>query len=218
MLSAIRNFAKSWVAAVLIGLLVISFAIFGIGDVFQTSGGDWVVRAGDRSVKAAEFSRIFDNVKAEATKQSGRPIANQEAVERGLHLRVLGDLAQAEGFAEVLRRMRLVPSDNLVVKEIEKAPIFFDPVSGRFDQALYERQLGENGLTPERFEGFLRDEIAQSHFGSAVVAGLKAPRAYAAAAQAFEAEVRDLSLLLVHPGAVEQPADPTEAQLVAFMQ
>ena len=33
MLAAIRTFAKSWVAAVLIGLLVVSFAVFGISDV-----------------------------------------------------------------------------------------------------------------------------------------------------------------------------------------
>ena len=35
MLTALRAFAKTWVAAVLIGLLVVSFAVFGIRDVFR---------------------------------------------------------------------------------------------------------------------------------------------------------------------------------------
>jgi peptidyl-prolyl cis-trans isomerase D len=218
MLTALRAFAKSKAAVVLLGLLIVSFAVFGIGDVFQNQTGDWVVRAGSRKVAAAEFSRIFDNVKAEAQQQAQRPINNQEAVERGLHLRVLNDLAQAEALAEIMRRAGLVPADELVAAEIRKAPVFFDAVSGRFDEAAYQRQLAENKLTPERFEGFLRDEIAQSHFVAAVVGNLRAPRVYAAAAQAFEGEVRDLSMLIVHPGLVQAPPAPTDAQLTAFMQ
>ncbi|HMP63234.1 MAG TPA: SurA N-terminal domain-containing protein, partial [Phenylobacterium sp.] len=35
MLTAFRAFAKSWVAALLIGLLIISFAVFGMSDVLR---------------------------------------------------------------------------------------------------------------------------------------------------------------------------------------
>ena len=50
MLSATRKFAKSWVAAVLIGLLVISFAIFGINDAFNGNYTDDVIKAGSRAL------------------------------------------------------------------------------------------------------------------------------------------------------------------------
>jgi peptidyl-prolyl cis-trans isomerase D len=50
------------------------------------------------------------------------------------------------------------------------------------------------------------------------VAGLRAPRLYAAAAQVFESEVRDLSLALVHPGLIGEVPQPTDAQLTTFMR
>ena len=54
MLASIRAFAKSPAAAVLIGLLVVSFAVFGIRDVFKgQAAGDAVVKVGSRSLSPA---------------------------------------------------------------------------------------------------------------------------------------------------------------------
>jgi peptidyl-prolyl cis-trans isomerase D len=60
--------------------------------------------------------------------------------------------------------------------------------------------------------------VAQQHFVSGRGRGLRAPRVFAAAAAAFESEIRDVSLALVHPGLVERPAPPTDAQLNAFLR
>ena len=70
MLSATRKFAKSWVAAVLIGLLVISFAIFGINDAFNGNYTDDVIKAGSRTVSGPDFRREFDNFRKGAEEQA----------------------------------------------------------------------------------------------------------------------------------------------------
>ena len=218
MLAAIRKFAKSWVAKILLGFLVVSFAIWGINDWFQPQTGDWVVKAGSRTVTTADFDQQFDQYKQALQQQVGQPLTNQQLVERGLHTRMLDELATREAFLEHLRRLNIIPADALVAEKLKSTPIFFDPVTGRFDQQAYESQLQRNNLTPEKFEALLRDDIAQDHYGSAVLAGLRAPRIYAAAAQAYESEMRDASVLIVHPGLVEAPPQPTDAQLTAFMQ
>ena len=46
MFAALRAFAKSWVAAILIGLLIVSFAVFGINDIFTGPVGSSVISAG----------------------------------------------------------------------------------------------------------------------------------------------------------------------------
>ena len=81
MLLAVRKFAKSWVAAVLIGLLVISFALFGINDVFKGGTSNYVVTAGSRKVSTADFKREFDNFRKNAEQQMGQPISVELAVE-----------------------------------------------------------------------------------------------------------------------------------------
>lgn len=217
MLVATRKFAKSWVAAILIGLLVISFAIFGINDVFKGNFSSDVVTAGSRHVSAADFKREFDNFRKNAEQQMGQPVSVEVAVENGLDKRVLDELASREAFGELLRKAGVRPSDKLLAAEIQKIPAFFDQVSGRFDKALFEQRLNEAGLTPEKFDTVMRDEIAESHTASAMVNGLRVPRAYSALGAIYETEARDIGFFSIDPRSVPEPARPTDAQLTAFM-
>ena len=135
MLSATRAFAKSWVAAVLIGLLIVSFAVFGINDVFKGNLGDAVISVGSRKVTTADFKREFDSYKSRMEQQMGQPIPLEVAAENGLDRQVLSGVATREAFAELLSRSGIRPSDSLIVSGINKIPAFFDQVSGRFDKA-----------------------------------------------------------------------------------
>lgn len=218
MLSATRQFAKSWVAAVLIGLLVVSFAIFGVNDAFQGNYTNDVVKAGSRHVSGPDFRREFDNFRKGAEEQTKRPITIEEAVEAGLDRRLMEEIATRESFGEMLRKIGIHPSDRLMESELRKIPAFFDQVSGAFDKALYQQRLSENGLTPARFETLLRDQIAESHTAAAMVNGLRVPRAYGALTAIYEMEARDVGYFMIDPRSVAQPAQPTDAQLQAFMK
>ena len=134
MLAAIRTFAKSWVAAVLIGLLVISFAVFGISDVFNAKITDAVVTAGSREVSSSDFKRMFENYKTQAEQRTGQPVSTEEAVKGGLDERVLTEIADNEGLAELIRISGIQPGDKLIGKEISKTTAFFNPISGQFDE------------------------------------------------------------------------------------
>lgn len=218
MLAAFRVFAKSWVAIGLIGLLIIAFAVFGIQDVFSHRMGDSVVVAGSRKVSPNDFRREFDAMRKRAEEQMGQPVSTEVAAENGLDRQVLQGLATREAFAELLHRMGIRPSDKDVVAQIAKIPAFFNPVSGKFDKALYQQRLAQNEMNPQRFEGLLRDEMAQQHVVSALTQALAAPRAYSALAAIYALENRDISYLTVEPGGVPRPAAPTDAQLTAFMK
>ena len=218
MLSATRKFAKSWVAAVLIGLLVISFAIFGINDAFKGNYTNDVIKAGSRHVSGPDFKREFDNFRKGAEEQAKQPISIEQAVQFGLDKRLLEELATREAFGEMLHKIGIRPSDRLVSAELRKIPAFFNPISGAFDKTLYAQRLAENGLTPARFDTMMRDQIAESHAVSAMVNGLRVPRAYSALGAVFEMEARDVGFFTVDPRSVPAPTLPTDAQLTAFMK
>src|SRR5690606_12165238 len=112
MLAATRRFAKSWAAALIIGLLIISFAVFGINDVFNFSFSNAVIKAGDREVSQAQFSRRFDNVKSNIEAQQGRPVTVQELDERGLVSAILDSIAGEEGFFAWAWRAGLRPAQS----------------------------------------------------------------------------------------------------------
>lgn len=219
MFAALRAFSKSWVAAILMGLLIVSFGVWGIRDVFHGRiSGDAVIIAGSRTVSASDYRREFDQFKGRLEQQTGQQIPNDVAAANGLDREVLEGLATREAFAELLRRIGIVPSDKLIAQQIDKIPAFFDPVTGRFDKRAYAQTLASNDFTPPRFEAEMRDDIAQQHLGTAIVAGLVVPRAYTAMAAVFELEGRDVAFLAIDPKSVPQPPAPTDAQLTTLMK
>ena len=218
MLSTIRAFAKSPYAAVLIALLIVSFAVFGIRDVFRAKVADAVIVAGGRTVSAADYKRAFDGYKAQVEQQAGRSITPELAAANGLDRQVLEGVATRESFADLLNNIGLRPADKLIAAEIQKIPAFFDQVSGRFDEKAYKQKLGENGMTPAVFESRMRDEITQDQVAKGLIAGMRAPRAYTAMAAIYGLESRDLGYFVVEPGSVPQPAAPTDAQLTELMK
>ena len=219
MLAAFRAFAKSWVAAVLMGVLIFAFAVWGIRkDVFTAHVSDWVISAGSRTVTSARFKREFDSQKARVEQQMGQPITTEMAAANGFDRQVLEGLASQEAFYELLRKIGVQPSDKLEVGEIQKIPAFFDQVSGRFDKTAYQQRLQENGLTVPVFEQMIHDDIAAQHLVIGIAGGLVVPRAYTAMAAVYGLENRDIALMLVTPQSVPAPTPPSDEVLAAFLK
>lgn len=225
MLAGFRTFAKSPLAVLLFGLLIVSFAVFGISDVFKGPRGSAVVDAGSRTISPQDFKQRYDNYRKELERQNGEALTPDQAVERGVDRQILQELVLQQSIDAAIHDMGVIPSDklvgNIVHEQMSQLPPTqrpFNPITGKFDPKAYEALLAQNNLTPQAYEAALRDEIAQAHFFSAIAGGLKAPRMYAALQGAYLLEARDISAFAVNPSSIEQPAPPTDAQLTAFMK
>ncbi|HEX7886381.1 MAG TPA: SurA N-terminal domain-containing protein [Phenylobacterium sp.] len=218
MLANIRNFAKSWPARILMAVLAVSFVGWGVNRTGAgVVAGDQVVKVGSRTINSVEFRSEYDNYKKRLEQQQGQPITLEQAQAANLDAVVLNGVATRESFSEMMSRIGIKPSDQLILAQIEKIPAFFDPISGRFDKKTFQQRLAENGMNPERFDAVLRDEIASQQWAMAMQNGLTVPRSYGALASVFALESRDLAYVTLGPNAVPQPAPPTEAQLQAFI-
>lgn len=220
MISQFRSFSKSPFAVGLFVLLLISFAVFGISDVFRSGPiKDAVVQAGSRAVTAAQFKQMFDGYRKQLEQQNqGQPITVEDAVANGLDRRLIENLAYTESLAAQVTKMGLRPSDKQVVSEIAKIPAFFDQISGRFDRPTYQQRLQEAGLTEPTFEASLRDEIAQNQLISGLASGLTAPRTYGAMVALYNREGRNVDWFAVGPRSVQAPPKPDDATLNAYLK
>ncbi len=220
MLSYIRAFAKSPFATGILGLLIVAFAIFGIGDVFrQGNFQDAVVKAGSRPpITSARFKQMFAADKNQIERRAGQPVSNEDAIAHGFDKQVLSDVTLSESFAAMMGRMGVHPSDELIAGELRKIPAFFSPISGAFDKTAYERALAAQGLTPMQADNDFRDEIAQQHFVAAMAAGLKPPAIYGVVSATYLHQQRNFTWFPLGPQTVGAPIKPTDAQLIAFMK
>ncbi len=220
MLATIRRFAKSPAASLLLTLLVASFAVFGISDVFRNIGGrDAVVQAGGRVTTSAQFRAMFDRyLQGMAQKNGGQAPTIPEAAAQGLDAQALNEVAYEEAAAAAIDKAGVRPGDAQIAGELQKAQRFFNPVTGAFDKRAYQSFLRDNHVSAAELEGNLRDQIAQRHYLTGLVAALQAPRVYTLVNAALNTETRDFSFVTLDAKAVPAPPKPTDAELQAFLK
>lgn len=220
MLSAIRAFAKSPFATGLLAILIVSFGIWGIKDVFRSGGySDLVVRAGSRlPVTKAQFKQTFTEEKANQERQSGQTLSTEDAVKGGLDRYVAERLAASEALGALMTAEGINPADQLVANEIRKITVFFNPITGQFDKDVYRRELASRNLTEAQADSEFRDTIAQHQYLAALAAGLKAPRVYGLVQAAIQKQGLDFAWFPLGPTAVAAPAAPTDADMNAYLK
>ncbi len=150
MMESMRNAAKSWVAKLLIGLLAVSFGVWGIADVFRGYSSGALATVGKVEITAQEFSRAFNQYLQNFARQTGQPIDQEQAKKLGIDRAVLNNLIESAAIDNEALSMKLAVSDATLAREVMENPAFQD-ASGKFDPELFKRILTSNGLSEAAF-------------------------------------------------------------------
>jgi len=217
MLSQMRTFARSWLAYLLLFVLAVAFAIWGVNDVFSGVGSQNVAQVGGRSVSPVQLTRELQ-LTLRAQRQQGNNISQEEAIAAGLHTRLLDGMITRLALYAYGERLGVSASDAQVAERIRQIPSVNNPVSGGFDETAYAAFLTEMGYNRSEFENDVRGDITTQMLMEAMVAGLRAPSSYGALVLAYESEQRTVSIAEAPLSAAGRIPPPTEAQLQAFYE
>ena len=77
-MNSLRRAASGWTAKLLLGLLVVSFAVWGIGDVFRSGASNAVLSVGETSVPLQEYALAYNQVRRSIAQQIGRVPTREE--------------------------------------------------------------------------------------------------------------------------------------------
>lgn len=215
MLESLRNSVNSWTAKVLLALLVVSFAVWGISDVFTNRLASTVATVGEEPVTTEEFAAAFQNDLQSLQRQAGRAVSIPEARQLGREQVVLARLSTRKALNAEAESMGLSASPEAVRRAIETAPVFQGP-DGTFNRYSYESTLRQEGLDTREYEDGVRQDLARNAMMQAVGAGTAAPRALAEALHRYRNQQRVLDYILLSKADAEDPGEPTEEQIVAF--
>lgn len=212
MLQAIRKQTKSWLVGILFGLLILSFAIWGIGDIFRGGGRAIVVaEVGDVRISTVDFSRAFQR----QIRQFGGQIDSELARQLGFVDQVLARMVRRTLFDLGAARAGIAIGDDLVRAIIFATPAFHDE-SGRFDRSLFEQFLFQAGLTEEAYVTLLRRDLARGQLTGAITAGGTAPDRLVDALYRHRREQRVADVVTVVTDSVGGIDEPDDATLGAF--
>jgi len=217
MLDALRNSAKSWVVKVLLGLLVLSFGVWGVsGTIFQGVGST-VVSVGETRVTPIEYRLAYDRQIAIVSRQFGTRLTTEQARALGLENQVLGQVVSNAALDEQSRRMNLGLSKDRLATIIADDPAFRG-INGRFDRATFANLLRNVGMTEEDFIVSQESAAIRSQIVEAMSDGYEAPATVMKALYQFENEERTFDYVVLNRDIVGEIADPSETDLQSYFE
>jgi peptidyl-prolyl cis-trans isomerase D len=217
MLNALRKGAATWVAKILFGLLVLSFAAWGVGDWTGSFSREKLAEVGGREISQVEFERAYQTQLATISSQIGRQLTSAEARTFGLTQRVLQNLVGAAAVNIHAEQMNLGISDAAVAENIRNESSF-QGEDGKFSHELFLRVLRDNGLTEPTFVEMQRREIVRGQLVGTLTAAPVAPRTLVEALNHFRNDERVLKYFILPPEAAGTIEKPTDDQLKAYYE
>ena len=221
MLRGLRKASSNWlgkvVMAAIVGFLVISFAIWGIGDIFRGFGRSTVAKVGGTEVTVEQFRLFYNERLQQIARQVGRPVTTDQARAMGLDRMVLGQLISEILLDERARKLGLNVSDAEVSRRITTDPAFHGP-NGQFDRFRFEQMIRSAGYTEARFVAERRREMLRNQLQQTVASGLSVPNAWVDAANRYRNEERSIEYVLLDRAQAGEVAAPTPEVLAKFYE
>ena len=220
MLRNIHKASSTWlgkgIMAVVMGFLVISFAIWGIADIFRGGfGQNDVATIGGSTISIDEFRQFYNQRLQQLSRQTGRPISPDQARALGLDRQLLGQLIAQVTLDEQARTMHLNLGNEQIAKAIENDPTFKGP-NGQFDPNRFAQLIRDAGYTEQRFVAEQRNVLLRRQIAQSVGGDVPVPTVAMDVLNKFENEHRDIDYLVLGAAQAGDVPAPTQEQLTKF--
>ncbi|HLY00080.1 MAG TPA: SurA N-terminal domain-containing protein, partial [Roseiarcus sp.] len=219
MLQSIRNAAQGVVGkaimTVVMGLIIVSFVIWGVGDMLRGFTSSTVASVGGTKVTAQEYRAAYDRAVQQYQRRLKRPFTNEEARQIGLDRSILQQLVSEAAIDAETRKLGLSISDGALRQIIASNPNFLDK-SGKFDPALFEAALRNMDMSERGFVSDLRNQVLRQFIVAGLATGVAAPKAEVTAEADYQGQTRSADTFLLPASAAGDIPAPSEDKLKAF--
>ena len=221
MLRGLRKASSNWlgkvVMAAVVGFLIISFGIWGSGDIFRGFGVSAVAKVGRTEISIEQFRTRYNEQLQQLGRQLGRPVTPDQARAFGLDQQTLGQMIASAALDERARQLRLGISNEAVAKQITSDPAFRG-FNGEFDRNTFLQRIRDIGYTEQRFVFEQRQTTLRRQIAEAVGAGITPPKVAAEALGHYRGEERSIEYLTLDASKAGEIRPPTPDELAAYFE
>ena len=205
MLQQMRKLPR-WVAAIFFLPLVVSFGIWGIGDIFRGNTDTSVATVGGTRIEYQDFSRQFDNLRKALARQGQQMSPERTATLAHQTLeREISDTA----LDNEARNLDLVTADEQVAQAIRSIQGFQNQL-GSFDEQIFRQTLQRLGYTEAGFVAEVRRELTRQQLVQSATSAFILPSDYTQAFFSFLNEHRAVQYVVLPQeaaGIIQAPPD-----------
>jgi peptidyl-prolyl cis-trans isomerase D len=221
MLRGIRKASANWlgkaVMGSVMGLLIVSFAIWGIGDIFRGFGRSSLAKIGKTEIGIEQFRQIYNERLQAIGRQIGRPVSPDQARALGFDQQLLGQLIAETALDERARQLGLGLSDAEIAKRITEDPNFRS-FTGQFDRGRFEQIIRAAGYNEGRYVAEQRRVSLRRQLAEAVGGELAPPKTMAELLNRYEGEQRGIEYVVLDRSKAGEIPQPTPEMLAQYFE
>ena len=174
MLSAIRNKSKGWVAYLIVGLITVPFALFGIQDYVSRSANNSIATVDGEDIDINIYYQELNTQQRNLQQQLGA--AYSQEIDDAIKQSLIDSMINEKLIENYANSLNIVTLDDEVKSVIELNQAF--SVDGEFSQGRYTQLLSLNNYTPAGYElaqskSLTREQIKRNLSGSAFMSSIQ---------------------------------------------
>jgi peptidyl-prolyl cis-trans isomerase D len=206
------------VVGVLFSMLIVSFAIWGIGPIFRENGHYRpVAEVGSVHITPQQFQEQYRREVNRIQSALQTPIDPERARSLNIPERVIQQMVGRSLFDLAAHDAGVAVSDAVVRASIVDNPNFRN-AKGEFDRNLFENLLYNAGYSEDQFVTLARFDLARAQVTDAITAGIAVPGELSDLLFRYQFERRSAQILTVSASSIADIPTPTDAELDAFLK
>ena len=214
MLQDIRHNIQGTTAKIVIGLIVVSFSIFGIESILVGGGGSSVAEVNGEEVTPQELQQAVNTQKRRLIAMMGDNIDPAMLDDEVLSAGALENLINRKLLMQSAEAMDLAVSEREIGRVIGSMEQF--QIDGEFSPQLYTSVLSSAGYTPGYFKQTLRDDITLNQLSGGLAGSEFATPLERSLNARLGAEQRDLRYLTIPLDKFVNDQVATEEEIEAY--
>jgi len=217
MLDQMRRGVGNWLAKALLGLLIVAFAVWGVGDYVGKIGRPAPATIGGTEITAEQYRQAYQDEVNALSRRFGRRLTPEQAKLFGAEQSALARLVNAAAVDKHAGELKLSLSDAGIAELIKAEPAF-KGADGQFSPVLFQSFLRQNGINEARFVRDRRREEIREQITDSLLAGVVPPQSVLEQMHQYREETRDIDYLAPDFDKLIKLEPLDEAKLRAFYE
>ncbi|MGE0483280.1 MAG: SurA N-terminal domain-containing protein [Gammaproteobacteria bacterium] len=216
MLQAIRERSQGLIVAIIVGFIILTFALWGIESYISAGRQVVVAEVEGQEILLQEFQEHLQRFRQQAQSMMGDTFKDADWDSTEIKTRALEQLVDERLLASLIEDTRIRISDRQVAMQLQQIPAFQD--ENGFSRQLYEQRLPTIGLTQAGFERELRNDIAKAQLRAGIAASEFVTKAEAQGVERYRLQKRDIGYAIISAATFGDLATPSEAEVQAYFE
>ncbi len=166
MATSIGKLSKSFFLKLLVGIIILPFVFWGMGDVFRGGNQNVVATVDSNKISTQEFVNYINRLNL--NEEQVKNLSKTDLVEQ-----ILSDYIGKKVMSLEIEKLNIVVSDNALRDIIKNDKSFFK--DNKFSRTEYEKFLLKSGTTAPQFEANIVEQEKRRQFLSSLAGGIVIP-------------------------------------------